>query len=273
MKSIPKLLTALFLIVFIVELFGFLFILLAPALTQAQDIKFQPQIDVGTFKKDSGGISISPTSIGEYIKEIYKYAIGAVGILAAVVLMIGGIIWLTSGGNQTRVGEAKSWIGASLTGLIIALCSYLILATINPELIKIKSIEPKVVEKISCCEKSKSGGSCSTSVSQDQCETGWKENGICDANGKCTNPQSDVGCCLLDKSGIDEWNRSYYISCLDVTMGWCDESYENLPAVKKYMYDSKKFLSGQQCKKSDIPGWGCVPCPPSGCQYAPRGSW
>jgi hypothetical protein len=86
--------------------------------------------------------------IGEYIAAIFKYAIGAVGILAAVVLMVGGIIWLTSGGNQTRVGEAKSWIGASLTGLIIALSSYLILYQINPELIKINPIKVAIPEKI-----------------------------------------------------------------------------------------------------------------------------
>lgn len=72
--------------------------------------------------------------IGEYISGIYKYAIGIVGILAAVVLMIGGIIWLLAGGNATRVGEAKAWIGASLTGLVIALCSYMILYQINPSL-------------------------------------------------------------------------------------------------------------------------------------------
>ncbi len=86
--------------------------------------------------------------IGEYIAALFKYAIGAVGILAAVVLMVGGIIWLTSGGNQTRVGEAKSWIGASLTGLIIALSSYLILYQINPELTKIKPIKVAIPEKI-----------------------------------------------------------------------------------------------------------------------------
>ncbi|MEK7097259.1 MAG: hypothetical protein AAB906_00215, partial [Patescibacteria group bacterium] len=51
-------------------------------------------------------------------------------------MMIGGFIWLTAGGNQSRIGEAKSWIGASLTGLIIALSSYLILYQINPELTK-----------------------------------------------------------------------------------------------------------------------------------------
>jgi hypothetical protein len=72
--------------------------------------------------------------IGEYIAGIYRYAIGIVGILSAVVLMVGGVLWIVAGGNATMIGEAKSWITASLTGLIIALCSYLILYQVNPAL-------------------------------------------------------------------------------------------------------------------------------------------
>jgi hypothetical protein len=83
--------------------------------------------------------------IGVYISSLYKYGIGIVGILAAVILMVGGIIWLTAGGNQTRVGEAKAWIGASLTGLIIALTSYMILYQVNPSLTQFRPVEMKIV--------------------------------------------------------------------------------------------------------------------------------
>jgi|GEM_PF-3119010 hypothetical protein len=99
-------------------------------------------------EKDEKGNSICKLPwIGEYISAIYKYAIGIVGILATVVMMIGGLIWLTAGGNQTRIGEAKSWITASVSGLVIALCSYLILYQINPELINLKPIKVAVVIK------------------------------------------------------------------------------------------------------------------------------
>jgi len=86
--------------------------------------------------------------IGKYMSAIFKYAIGVVGIIATVVLMIGGLVWLTSGGNQTRVGEAKAWIGASLTGLIIALTSYIILYQVNPDLVKFRPIIIGVVSEI-----------------------------------------------------------------------------------------------------------------------------
>ncbi len=88
--------------------------------------------------------------IAEYIAGIYKYAIGIVGILSAVVLMIGGILWIVAGGNATTIGEAKAWIGASLTGLVIALCSYLILYQVNPALVgsAFKPLELGVVQDI-----------------------------------------------------------------------------------------------------------------------------
>ena len=96
--------------------------------------------------------------IGEYIAGIYKYAIGIVGILAAVVLMVGGVLWIIAGGNATTIGEAKAWIGASLTGLVIALTSYLILYQVNPALVGFKGLDITMVEKIKELVSKRTGG-------------------------------------------------------------------------------------------------------------------
>src|SRR3989338_8098402 len=61
--------------------------------------------------------------------------------------MIGGVLWIVAGGNATRVGEAKAWIGAALTGLVLALTSYLILNTVNPALVNFKTTNIPGVEK------------------------------------------------------------------------------------------------------------------------------
>ena len=107
--------------------------------------------------KDSNGkiISCEVPWIGEYIAGVYKYAIGIVGILAAVVLMVGGVLWIIAGGNATAIGEAKAWIAASLTGLIIALCSYTILYQINPNLLVFKPLTIGEVQKIEKAEGEK----------------------------------------------------------------------------------------------------------------------
>lgn len=86
--------------------------------------------------------------IGEYIKGIYEYGIMVVGILAAVVLMWAGLLWLTSGGSMDKVKQAKSWIAAALTGLVIALSSYVILYTVNPDLVIFGPIKIEKVKSL-----------------------------------------------------------------------------------------------------------------------------
>jgi hypothetical protein len=85
--------------------------------------------------------------IGEYIIGVYNYALGIAGILAAIVIMWGGIVWVTAGGNQQKIGEAKKYIAGSITGLILLLASYTVLYFINPDLTVFKSIRLSQIEK------------------------------------------------------------------------------------------------------------------------------
>ena len=86
--------------------------------------------------------------IGQYIAAIYKYAIGIVGILAGIMIVIGGLLWLTAGGAADRVSTAKSFIESSLVGLVIALTSYLLLYAINPNLVGFESLKVKYIEQV-----------------------------------------------------------------------------------------------------------------------------
>jgi len=137
-KKLPKILTTIFFLIFVFQLAGLIFLLAVPAPSQAID--FVPQVGIGDdFKKGASTTVPSSTKmIGDYINAIYKYAIGIVGILAAVVLMFGGVLWITAGGNAERIGNAKSRIGAALTGLVLTLASYTILYTVNPDLVNFK---------------------------------------------------------------------------------------------------------------------------------------
>lgn len=79
----------------------------------------------------------------ECIKTFYEFGVGAVAILAVIVMMWGGLMWTTSGGNVSRIDNAKEWIYGSVLGLIIALSSFLLLNTINPQLTILKLSLPK----------------------------------------------------------------------------------------------------------------------------------
>ena len=189
-KNLPKIVTLVFLVIFIFQMIGLIVLLLSPTSTQA--ISFKPQTGIGTEIQEGRDMTVDETSIGKYISAIYKYGIGVVGIIAAVVLMFGGVVWLTAGGNQTRIGEAKAWIGASLSGIVIALTSYMILSTVSPEAVKLRPINVPKVEGLGCCDKLKSGERGCSMVSESNCESsGWyKEGWSCTDstdNGVCTN--------------------------------------------------------------------------------------
>jgi len=124
----------------IVPLAGLGALIAAPA----EAMIYEPQVQMGE-QRGSIAIENNLRPIGDYIKNIYRYAIGGVGILATVVMMFGGFVWITAGGNASRVGDAKAWIGAALSGLVLALASYLILNTINPALVNFNDQEIRTV--------------------------------------------------------------------------------------------------------------------------------
>jgi hypothetical protein len=85
--------------------------------------------------------------ISLYIAAWYKYLIGGIGILATVMMMYAGVLWITAAGSSEQIGKAKGFIGSSLTGLILAISSYMILYQINPDLINLKPIEVAIPGK------------------------------------------------------------------------------------------------------------------------------
>lgn len=90
--------------------------------------------------------------LGQYIAGLQNYAIGIVGIIAVIVMMIGGIIWLTAGGNHHRIEEAKKLIGGSIIGIILVFCSSLLLYIVNPNLTILKGLEVSYLNKINLPE-------------------------------------------------------------------------------------------------------------------------
>lgn len=72
----------------------------------------------------------------EYMSGIYKFSFVAIAVSALLMITIGGFYWLMSAGNQSQAGTAKKLITDALIGLAVALVSWLILNTINPDLLK-----------------------------------------------------------------------------------------------------------------------------------------
>jgi hypothetical protein len=79
----------------------------------------------------------SSPSMSDYVNGIYKFAVAAVVFSALLMITIGGFMYIISAGNQAQAGTAKQIITDALLGLVVVFTIYLILHTINPELLNI----------------------------------------------------------------------------------------------------------------------------------------
>jgi len=87
--------------------------------------------------------TIQQAVLPQYIKYIFTFSIAIAGLVAFGALIYGGFRYITSAGAPTAQTEAKDQIFAGLIGLVILLSSYLILTTVNPQLVLLKA--PKVL--------------------------------------------------------------------------------------------------------------------------------
>jgi len=71
------------------------------------------------------------------IESIIAWVMGFLGIIAVVVILIGGFKWMTAGGNEDKVGAAKKMLISGLIGLIIVVLAYAIAVFVLTQLIEI----------------------------------------------------------------------------------------------------------------------------------------
>lgn len=82
---------------------------------------------------------VNSTSLGDFVSQLYTYALGISGTLAIIMIIYGGIKYLTSAGNESALGEAKDIITNSIWGILLLAGAYLVLNTINPQLVLLKN--------------------------------------------------------------------------------------------------------------------------------------
>jgi hypothetical protein len=186
----------------------------SPEVAFAQET-FNPQVSIGG---DPILFDQSTAPIAKYIKSVYTYAVGAVGILAAVMLMIGGLRWILAGGNPSSIGEAKEMIFASITGMVLVLTSYIVLSQVNPALVNLGenvtsiklNINPETAAtgEYSACEWTKLDTSKEESCLSAK-GTGWKLMDHCLSSNRPAG-EGQFCCCPPPPAGCPE---KYNIKC------------------------------------------------------------
>lgn len=93
-------------------------ILVMPVLVSAADLELG--MNYGTYT------GLGTKDVRETVARIINVALGLLGIVAVVIILIGGFEWMTAGGNEEKTGEAKKRILAGVIGLAIILAAYAI---------------------------------------------------------------------------------------------------------------------------------------------------
>ncbi len=85
------------------------------------------QIDFGV-KDVSNGLagSLGNETLIKTVTRVINVALGLLGIIAVVIILIGGFKWMTAGGNEDKVAEARKMIFAGIIGLAIILSAWAI---------------------------------------------------------------------------------------------------------------------------------------------------
>lgn len=60
------------------------------------------------------------------VVNIVQWVLGFLGLVAVIMILIGGFQWMTAGGNEEKVASAKKIISAAVIGLIIVLLAWAI---------------------------------------------------------------------------------------------------------------------------------------------------
>lgn len=150
----------------------------------------------GTYKNLEKIPGFNPTdSLVQYLQNLYQFGIAIAAFLAVAMIAIGAFIYVvSSAGNAGKMADGKDMITNAIYGLILAMLTYLILVTINPDFL-------------------------SGTLTGSKIEPGYSNNG---AGGAGNIPNIAIGCneqtdAMLNQSassyGVDSSSMKALIKC------------------------------------------------------------
>lgn len=111
----------------------------APMVAFAADNPFNKSKDQIALIGEEAGIN-SGATLEEMIGSILNVVLGFLGILLLVYLLWGGFKWMTSGGSDEGVTQAKEMIRNAIIGLIIIVAAYAISTFVLESLVNVTNI-------------------------------------------------------------------------------------------------------------------------------------
>lgn len=74
----------------------------------------------------SHSLGLGTSDLRTTVTNIINWVLGLLGIIAVIMILYGGFIWLTAAGNEENVTKAKNILSAAIIGLVIILLAWAI---------------------------------------------------------------------------------------------------------------------------------------------------
>ena len=101
----------------------FLIYLFLPSLVQAVP-------NLGLIYAENLGLATTDEDPRDVLANVVSYLLTFIGIIAVVIVLLGGLKWMTSMGNEDRLASAKATVMSGLIGLVFIIISYAIVTLI-----------------------------------------------------------------------------------------------------------------------------------------------
>ena len=113
---------------FIISLFVVPFLALTPAnATQSTDpneIFGLGYVDNNTGTNGGQNIALGKRDPRTMAAQLINVILTLLGVIAVVIVLLGGFKWMTAAGNEDKVNSAKKILGAGIIGLVIILAAW-----------------------------------------------------------------------------------------------------------------------------------------------------
>ncbi|MFH2104916.1 MAG: pilin [Parcubacteria group bacterium] len=89
------------------------------------------------------------SDVTQYVKTFYIFGSSIVGAVAVGALVLAGVNYMRSSGNEEHVTKSKEMFAGALIGLVLVMGSYVILRTLDPRLVTLKIDVPDMQQATS----------------------------------------------------------------------------------------------------------------------------
>lgn len=93
----------------------------SPAKAQSGNLNLWGNYSANEFGNETGMGQRDPRAI---IASVIRIILGFLGIIAVIIILLGGFKWMTAAGNEDKVAEARKLIISGVIGLVIIMAAF-----------------------------------------------------------------------------------------------------------------------------------------------------